>query len=82
VSPAGRRQLGRRDRSELLRDSSREGSIERDEGELSEAALSFGDTRAREMMKSRGEIDFVLTTDSADEGGGLPQPSTATSTIW
>lgn len=48
----------------LLRESSREGLIERDEQELSEAALSFGDTRARDVMKPRGEIDFVLTTDS------------------
>ncbi len=47
-----------------MRESSREGMIERDEQELSEAALSLGDTRAREVMKPRGEIDFVLTTDS------------------
>jgi CBS domain containing-hemolysin-like protein len=48
----------------LLRESSREGLIERDEQELSEAALVFGQTRARDVMKPRGEIDLVLTTDS------------------
>jgi CBS domain containing-hemolysin-like protein len=48
----------------LLRESSREGLIERDEQQLSEAALVFGDTRAREVMKPRGEIDLVLTSDS------------------
>jgi CBS domain containing-hemolysin-like protein len=48
----------------LLRQSSREGMIERAEQELSEAALIFGDMRAREVMKARGEIDWVLTTDS------------------
>jgi CBS domain containing-hemolysin-like protein len=51
---------------ELLRESSREGLIERGEQELSEAALIFGDMRAREVMKPRGEIDSVLTTDSAN----------------
>jgi CBS domain containing-hemolysin-like protein len=49
---------------ELLRESSREGMIEREQQELSEAALVFGDTRAREVMKPRREIDLVLTTDS------------------
>ena len=48
----------------LLRESSRQGLIKRDEQELSEAALVFGQTRAREVMKPRGEIDLVLTTDS------------------
>jgi CBS domain containing-hemolysin-like protein len=48
----------------LLRQSGPEGLIERAERELSEAALVFGDMRAREVMKPRGEIDFVLTTDS------------------
>jgi len=48
----------------LLRESSREGTIGREEQELSEAALIFGDRRAREVMKPRAEIDYVLTTDS------------------
>jgi CBS domain containing-hemolysin-like protein len=50
---------------ELLRESSREGLIEREEQELSEAALVFGDTPAREVMKPRGDIDLVRTTDSS-----------------
>jgi len=49
---------------QLLRESFREGLIERGEQELSDAALVFGDTRAREIMKPRGEIDLVLTTDT------------------
>jgi magnesium and cobalt exporter, CNNM family len=48
----------------LLRESSREGTIGREEQELSEAALIFGDRRAREVMRPRAEIDYVLTTDS------------------
>ena len=48
----------------LLRESSRLGTIGREEQELSEAALVFGDLRAREVMKPRAEIAFVLTTDS------------------
>jgi CBS domain containing-hemolysin-like protein len=48
----------------LLRESSREGTIGREEQELSEAALVFGDRRAREVMKPRAEIAYVLTTDS------------------
>src|SRR3954468_3452952 len=48
----------------LLRESSREGTIGREEQELSEAALVFGDLRAREVMRPRGEIAYVLTSDS------------------
>jgi CBS domain containing-hemolysin-like protein len=48
---------------ELLRESSDQGLIEREEGELSEAALVFGDLRAREVMKPRAEVDYVLETD-------------------
>jgi CBS domain containing-hemolysin-like protein len=48
----------------LLRESSREGTIGREEQELSEAALVFGDLRAREVMRPRAEIAFVLTSDS------------------
>jgi CBS domain containing-hemolysin-like protein len=49
----------------LLRESSREGLIEHEERELSEAALVFGDLRAREVMKPRAEVDYVLDTDDA-----------------
>jgi CBS domain containing-hemolysin-like protein len=48
----------------LLRESSREGTIGREEQELSEAALVFGDLRAREIMRPRAEVGYVLTTDS------------------
>ncbi len=48
---------------ELLRESSRLGMIELGEQRLSDAALVFGDLRAREVMKPRGEIDYVLVTD-------------------
>jgi CBS domain containing-hemolysin-like protein len=64
ASEAGHQPHSEGELRELLRESSREGLIERDEQELSEAALNLRDTRAREVMKSRGEIDFVLTTDS------------------
>jgi CBS domain containing-hemolysin-like protein len=47
----------------LLRESSREGTIGVEEQELSEAALIFGDRRAREVMKPRAEVAYVLTTD-------------------
>src|SRR3954465_5852318 len=48
----------------LLRESSREGTIGREEQELSEAALVLGDLRAREVMRPRAEVAYVLTTDS------------------
>jgi magnesium and cobalt exporter, CNNM family len=48
----------------LLRESSREGTIGREEQELSEAALVFGDRRAREVMRPRAEIAYVVTSDS------------------
>jgi CBS domain containing-hemolysin-like protein len=64
ASEAGHQPHSEDELRELLRESSREGLIERGESELSEAALVFGDTRAREVMKPRGEIDLVLTTDS------------------
>jgi len=51
---------------ELLRQSSREGLIEPGEQRISDAALVFGDIRAREVMQPRGEIDYVLGTDSLE----------------
>jgi putative hemolysin len=59
---------------ELLRESWREGLIDREEQELSEAALVFGDMRAREVMKPRGEIDLVFTTDSPPESPSTRSP--------
>ena len=64
ASEAGHQPHSENELRELLRESSRQGLIEPGEQELSEAALVFGDTRAREVMKPRGEIDAVLTTDS------------------
>src|SRR5215211_3127746 len=51
---------------ELLRQSSREGLIEPGEQRISDAALVFGDIRAREVMQPRGEIDYVFRTDSLE----------------
>jgi CBS domain containing-hemolysin-like protein len=64
ASEAGHQPHSEDELRELLRESRREGLIARDEQELSEAALVFGDMRAREVMKPRGEIDLLLTTDS------------------
>ncbi|HEX5376164.1 MAG TPA: hemolysin family protein, partial [Solirubrobacterales bacterium] len=64
ASEAGHQPHSEDELRELLRQSSREGLIERGEQELSDAALVFGDMRAREVMKPRGEIDYVLTNDS------------------
>ena len=51
----------------LLRESREGGLIERDEQRLSEAALVFGDRRAREVMTPRHRIDYVTTTDTLSE---------------
>jgi len=65
ASEAGHQPHSEDELRELLRESSRQGLIQPAEQELSDAALVFGDTRAREVMKPRGEIDLVFTTDSA-----------------
>jgi CBS domain containing-hemolysin-like protein len=52
---------------ELLRESREGGMIEGEEQELSEAALVFGDRRAREVMTPRSEIVFVTAADSPQE---------------
>ena len=64
ASEAGHQPHSEDELRSLLRESSREGTIGREEQELSEAALVFGDLRAREVMKPRAEIAYVLTTDS------------------
>jgi CBS domain containing-hemolysin-like protein len=66
ASEAGHQPHSEDELRELLRESSREGLIQREEQELSEAALVFGDLSASEAMTHRSEIDLVLTTDSAD----------------
>jgi len=48
----------------LLRESRESGLIELEESRLSEAALLYGDLRAREVMQPRSEIDFVAADDS------------------
>jgi CBS domain containing-hemolysin-like protein len=67
ASEAGHQPHSEDELRELLRQSSREGLIDQGEQEISEAALLFGDMRARDVMKPRGEIDYVQTTDSPEE---------------
>jgi CBS domain containing-hemolysin-like protein len=64
ASEAGHQPHSEDELRQLLRDSSRQGTIGQEEQELSEAALVFGDLRAREVMKPRAEVAYVLTTDS------------------
>jgi CBS domain containing-hemolysin-like protein len=52
---------------QLLRESREGGLIQAEESELSEAALTFGDLRAREVMQPRPEIDCVTATDTLAE---------------
>lgn len=52
---------------DLLRESRESGLIERDEQRLSEAALVFGDRRAREVMTPRLDIDFATTGATAED---------------
>jgi CBS domain containing-hemolysin-like protein len=64
ASEAGHQPHSEDELRSLLRESSREGTIGQEEQELSEAALVFGDLRAREVMRPRAEIAYVLTSDS------------------
>jgi CBS domain containing-hemolysin-like protein len=64
ASEAGHQPHSEDELRHLLRESSREGTIGREEQELSEAALVFGDLRAREVMKPRADVAYVLTSDS------------------
>ena len=52
---------------ELLRESRDSGLIEHDEQQLSEAALVFGDRRAREVMTPRSQIDSATVTERPGE---------------
>jgi CBS domain containing-hemolysin-like protein len=52
---------------ELLRESGREGLIERDEARFTENVLLFGDRRAREVMRPRPDVDFVRTSESLSD---------------
>ncbi len=51
---------------QLMRDSRDGGLIEAQESRISESALVFGDLRARQVMRSRGEIDVVTTQDDRE----------------
>jgi CBS domain containing-hemolysin-like protein len=66
ASEAGHQPHSGAELRELLRQSSREGLIEPAEQEISEAALVFGDTRARDVMRPRGDVDFVHADDSPE----------------
>jgi magnesium and cobalt exporter, CNNM family len=55
----------------LLRESREGGLIEGEEQRLSEAALVFGDRRAREVMTPRSDIDFVTTDRSPREAAEI-----------
>ena len=67
ASEAGHAPHSEEELLELLRESSEGGLIAREERELSQAALVFGDVRAREVMHPRTEIDFVVLGDSVEE---------------
>ena len=55
----------------LLRESREGGLIQGEEQRLSDAALVFGDRRAREVMTPRSEIDFVTTDRTPREAAEL-----------
>ncbi|MEJ7785747.1 MAG: hemolysin family protein [Solirubrobacteraceae bacterium] len=63
VAEAGHAPHSEGELRELLRQSSAEGMINADEGELSENVLLFGDRRAREAMTPRPQIDVLSTDD-------------------
>jgi CBS domain containing-hemolysin-like protein len=63
VAEAGHAPHSEGELRELLRQSSREGMINADEGELSENVLLFGDRRAREAMTPRPQVDVLSTDD-------------------
>ena len=52
---------------QLLRESLAGGLIAEAESQLSEAALTFGDLRAREVMQPRPDIDYVTTADPVEQ---------------
>lgn len=66
ASEAGHAAHSEAELRELLHESHEGGLIEADESRMSEAALLFGDVRAREIMQPRAEIDFVTTADDRE----------------
>ncbi|MFP5362928.1 MAG: hemolysin family protein [Thermoleophilia bacterium] len=67
ASEAGHAPHSEAELRELLRESHAGGMIDADESRLSEAALVFGDLRARDVMQPRPEIDFVSTDDGHED---------------
>lgn len=67
ASEAGHAPHSEEELRQLLRESREGGLIEPDESALSEAALTFGDLRAREVMQPRPDIDYVTTADPTEE---------------
>jgi CBS domain containing-hemolysin-like protein len=67
ASEAGHAPHSEAELRELLRESRESGLIEREEQQLSEAALVFGDRRAREVMTPRSNIDYAHTDDDPHE---------------
>ena len=63
ASEAGSQPHSEDELRELLRESSQGGLIESGEQRLSDAALVFGDVRAREAMIPRADIDYVVSAD-------------------
>ena len=66
ASEAGRAAHSEAELRTLLHESRAGGLIEAEESRMSEAALLFGDVRAREIMQPRAEIDFVTTADDRE----------------
>jgi CBS domain containing-hemolysin-like protein len=66
ASEAGHSPHSEAELRELLRESREGGMIEAEESRLSEAALIFGDLRARDVMQARPYIDFVTTADGRE----------------
>jgi len=51
----------------LLRQSSEQGLIEREDQQLTDSVFAFGDRRVREIMRPRPEVAFLTTTTDREE---------------
>jgi CBS domain containing-hemolysin-like protein len=67
ASEAGHAPHSENELRELLRESQQGGLIEAEEQHISEAALVFGDRRAREVMTPRSDVVYVTTGQPAKE---------------
>ncbi len=63
ASEAGHSPHSESELRELLRQSQHEGLIDLDDQELTENVFVFGDSRAREIMTPRPQIEYVTTDD-------------------